>query len=905
MSFQPQRYFSLSTSSNPSTKGQTVNGGNKNLDPSSLDLLLRAAIADKSAGNINNGVIGMSWQHNLGAAPDDNNGGDNSGAGAETSRTTFDRSNPNVNANNQNQSLHHAFLQSMAPQTGGGSSNSGSAMFGTSSQGGQSSSGGFNLANGGTSSGQAHQFGNLFGGMNQINSSAGGAMPQVSGFGGGGGGGFPQAQISSQGQWNDQGYGGGGSSSLAAQAANQGDMISQLVASLQAQQQAQQQAQVQAALARAFGPQGSSAGGGGTFDLAGTLGGNGGMTNFGDMNTNVNHVSAGMSAMSGQGPALSHQNTAARDLLSRMQHVQHQQSDAPMSSSTADDLIKLQLEQEHHNHMVQIAQADRQERAMQANQDALMKKARWDIKNSGGNNGIAPDGGNNIFNQAPQVGGGFPSNFNDSLLNGSGLNAAQQFANAKLSSIVGGMNHQGGMSHGGINAAALQSSLLSAGINRFVGLASAAGGMAGGIESSLPGTENQFLHQKLGSSRRAAIVPCRARGMPVDHNFKTAYFVIPDSIEHGDELMCSYPSCRQAGVKFRYCLQCKVPVAKRNFRNRHRHGVPGGEGEDCGSSDEDDESEEMTSEDAGHGPVGYGEEHGICRPVPSSAADADDEEEDYTGVQKEHILIIPGVDSAAAAYPSSSNTMEKKKRKNSSVRVPCRARGMPMAHNFKTAYFMIPPTIDHGDELLCSFPSCRGAGAKFRYCLHCKVPVAKRNFRNRHKHGNMGGLDKKKVGGDLKSPEGVNDGVNESSKRKSPEGLNDGCQERKDSKIEASESTFAAHVDGGENPPSVQPGGEVRPADAKEDNAAVVSNGESDVSSRVTITSSQGATKIQRWVELLESKPDPEDKQAMAVWMMNLMNSTEGAAAAVPTEADASSAIDVFAAATDRVEEEE
>ena len=939
MSFQPQRFFSLSNSTNPSTttaeaavsSGQ-VNNRSKFLDQSSLDLLVRAASEDKSGGgNIKNiRVNGMSWLNNLGANPVNNSAGNNGGAGgAPTSRTTPDRNNPNGNVNNQNQNLQHAFLQTMAQQAGGHNHNQGSAMFGAPSQGGQShvvSAGGFSLANGGASSDQAQQFGNLFSGMNQGNSSAGGGFHQSSGFGGGGGG-LPQSQASSQsqGQWNDQGYGGGGGGggapSLAAQAAAQGDMISQLVASLQAQQQAQQQAQVQAALARAFGPGAGGAGGGGTFDLGGI--GNGGMNPNANAAASAggNHQGLGggmqglsglglgdaggsMSGMSGQGPsARLQQNAAARDLLSRMQLVQqqqaHQQHDASATSSnaTADDLIKLQLEQEHHNRMLQMVQADRQERAMLANQDALMKKARWDIANSGGNSGgiSAPDVGGgstagndavikNIFNQFPQVAAaaGFPNGVNGSLINGIGQNAAQKFANSKLSSIVGGMNHNG------LNAAALQSNLLSAGINSLVGLAGAAGGMAGrGTEPSasgsvgggVPGAEGQHLHQKLGSARGAAIVPCRARGMPVDHNFKTAYFIIPDGIEHGDELMCSYPACRQAGVKFRYCLQCKVPVAKRNFRNRHRHGVPGGGGEDGESSDVDEESEEETSDDGGgrRGAGGLAEEDDVCRPVSTSGGNNPDDEEDYAGVKKEHILFIPGVDSAsAAAFPSSSNTMGKKKRKNVNVRVPCRARGMPMAHNFKTAYFMIPPTIEHGDELLCSFPSCRSAGAKFRYCLHCKVPVAKRNFRNRHKHGNIGGLDKKKGGGDLKSPEG---------------------DDKTNLKSEASGST-SAQVDGSEKPPSTN---------EMEDYAAIMPNGpqprESDTGSQVTITSTQGATRIQRWVELLENKPDPEDKQAMAVWMLSLMNATEGAVAAAPapvavdSRVGASFAVDVFAAA--------
>jgi hypothetical protein len=47
--------------------------------------------------------------------------------------------------------------------------------------------------------------------------------------------------------------------------------------------------------------------------------------------------------------------------------------------------------------------------------------------------------------------------------------------------------------------------------------------------------------------------------------------VIPEDIKHGAELVCSYNACRNAGTKFRYCVQCSLPVAKRNFFKRHKH----------------------------------------------------------------------------------------------------------------------------------------------------------------------------------------------------------------------------------------------------------------------------------------------------------------------------------------------
>jgi len=71
--------------------------------------------------------------------------------------------------------------------------------------------------------------------------------------------------------------------------------------------------------------------------------------------------------------------------------------------------------------------------------------------------------------------------------------------------------------------------------------------------------------------------------------WQTAYFVIPENVKHGEELICSYFACRNAGIKFRYCSQCKVPVAKRNFRKRHKHGgdpVAGGKGDESGGEED-------------------------------------------------------------------------------------------------------------------------------------------------------------------------------------------------------------------------------------------------------------------------------------------------------------------------------
>lgn len=52
---------------------------------------------------------------------------------------------------------------------------------------------------------------------------------------------------------------------------------------------------------------------------------------------------------------------------------------------------------------------------------------------------------------------------------------------------------------------------------------------------------------------------------------QSAHFVLPKNIKHGQDLVCSYAACRDGGIKFRYCLYCRIPVSKRNFRLRHHH----------------------------------------------------------------------------------------------------------------------------------------------------------------------------------------------------------------------------------------------------------------------------------------------------------------------------------------------
>eukprot|EP00934_Nitzschia_sp_Nitz4_P001045 Nitzschia sp. Nitz4//scaffold116_size91068//60740//62058//NITZ4_004962-RA/size91068-processed-gene-0.44-mRNA-1//1//CDS//3329533590//1045//frame0 len=79
------------------------------------------------------------------------------------------------------------------------------------------------------------------------------------------------------------------------------------------------------------------------------------------------------------------------------------------------------------------------------------------------------------------------------------------------------------------------------------------------------------MHLSQQSDDNVVIVPCRARGMPRDHNVQTAYFVIRDDIKHGEGLQCSHSQCRSRGIRFVYCQVCGIPVAKINFTTRHSH----------------------------------------------------------------------------------------------------------------------------------------------------------------------------------------------------------------------------------------------------------------------------------------------------------------------------------------------
>jgi hypothetical protein len=124
------------------------------------------------------------------------------------------------------------------------------------------------------------------------------------------------------------------------------------------------------------------------------------------------------------------------------------------------------------------------------------------------------------------------------------------------------------------------------------------------------------------------------------------------------------------------------------------------------------------------------------------------------------------------------------------------------------------------------------------------VPVAKRNFRNRHKHGGFG--EKKKAACQDKKE----------------------TEEKKEERPEKEPSVDDTEEDVEENEGDLKPS--ASPAAATDTSTTASAN-----NNTVAITSTQDPERVQEWVSLLDTKPDPSDKQAMAVWMMNLMHATE------------------------------
>jgi hypothetical protein len=261
---------------------------------------------------------------------------------------------------------------------------------------------------------------------------------------------------------------------------------------------------------------------------------------------------------------------------------------------------------------------------------------------------------------------------------------------------------------------------------------------------------------------------------------QTAHFKIPTDVKHGQELFCSYPACRDGGVKFCYCMHCRIPVAKRNFRIRHHHcdlAPPAPvQVETHRSTTPVSVATGSTAPATAPAPLPSTTttaatqnqlanlilqsslSQQLAPPPNSTTAQANTSRLDFLrelcfrSLSPGTLLPCPATNTMVAQLcppvatvrnvsnssvatilngipPTTANQTE-----TSTVTLPCRARGMPDDHQFQKAHFVIPSDIQHGDELICSYPACRDAGVKFCFCTHCRIPVAKRNFRIRHNH---------------------------------------------------------------------------------------------------------------------------------------------------------------------------
>lgn len=164
--------------------------------------------------------------------------------------------------------------------------------------------------------------------------------------------------------------------------------------------------------------------------------------------------------------------------------------------------------------------------------------------------------------------------------------------------------------------------------------------------------------------------------------------------------------------------------------------------------------------------------------------------------------------------------------------------------------------MKHGEELICSYFACRNAGIKFRYCSHCKVPVAKRNFRKRHKHG-----------GEIAAGEDSGDDDN-SVKKPVPSQITTPRNEDVDGMSSQSADSERNH------------GSKVRDdvvQDRKPQSGPKPSNARNESREEVATSPTRplkpeiSSDRKQRWAELLENRPSTKNEDAMSNWLMEVL----------------------------------
>jgi hypothetical protein len=155
-----------------------------------------------------------------------------------------------------------------------------------------------------------------------------------------------------------------------------------------------------------------------------------------------------------------------------------------------------------------------------------------------------------------------------------------------------------------------------------------------------------------------------------------------------------------------------------------------------------------------------------------------------------------------------------------------------------------------------SYFACRNAGIKFRYCSHCKVPVAKRNFRKRHKHG----------GDDIRGGDDSG-GEEEIGKKGIPAQITAKCEEVNDGDGLSSQSADS-NVQDKQTELGIQQGlvrSSMRSFEkkSKANNSGVAALGPGD--EKIT------PARQHRWTTLLAKRPATKDGDSMSAWLMEVL----------------------------------
>ena len=121
-------------------------------------------------------------------------------------------------------------------------------------------------------------------------------------------------------------------------------------------------------------------------------------------------------------------------------------------------------------------------------------------------------------------------------------------------------------------------------------------------------------------------------------------------------MICSFPKCREDGVKFLYCLYCRDAIGKRVFRNQHHHL------DDTGQAPVPSTG---TGTPAAHGQIGQLDTAGM---IPTG------------------LPVLSAVTGAVTggAVTGTRVSVQKSSQADQSQMIPCRARGIP-DHDFKVS----------------------------------------------------------------------------------------------------------------------------------------------------------------------------------------------------------------------------